>query len=485
AAPAQEERAGRAPAGSVTPQTPDAEAATFRLPPGYRVELVASEPLVCEPALCVFDGDGRAYVAELCTYMQDIDGTGEDEPRSRISVLFDDDGDGRMDRRTTFAEGLVLPRLVLPLDDRVIVGETYSTTLWVYRDADRDGRAESRELLREGRRDGRNLEHQDSALTWGIDNWLYTAMGGERLRLRGGRLLVEKLPGGFAQWGLAVDDVGRQFFSAAGSERPAFGFQRHPRYGRVSSPGELADGFVEVFPAIATPDVEGGSTGRGAAGTLTHCTGCCGQTIYRGDALPDCRGDYFLGEPVGRLVRRAEVRDADGELVLANRHARGEFLTSTDMNFRPVWATTGPDGALWVVDMYRGIIQEGQVGAGGLVPASAGRAPRLAAQRRARTHLADRRGRPRAAAGPAPARSVARRAGRRARARERVLARHRAEAARPARGPRGRIRGARAVGRGRGAARARARAVDARRARCAHAEGRRARARRPGSARAL
>src|SRR5690606_2100287 len=154
AAPAQEERAGRAPAGSVTPQTPDAEAATFRLPPGYRVELVASEPLVCEPALCVFDGDGRAYVAELCTYMQDIDGTGEDEPRSRISVLFDDDGDGRMDRRTTFAEGLVLPRLVLPLDDRVIVGETYSTTLWVYRDADRDGRAESRELLREGRRDG-------------------------------------------------------------------------------------------------------------------------------------------------------------------------------------------------------------------------------------------------------------------------------------------------------------------------------------------
>jgi putative membrane-bound dehydrogenase-like protein len=351
--------AARKPEGTTAPQSPQAQLASFALPPGYRAQLVAAEPLLCEPVLCTFDGDGRLYVAEMTTYMQDIDGTGEDEPKGRISVLFDDDGDGRMDRRTTFADGLVLPRLLLPLDDGVLVGETYTTALWLYRDADRDGVAESKERLREGKRDGRNLEHQDSALTWGIDNWLYTAMSGERLRLRGNELTSEPVSSEFAQWGLAVDDLGRQFFASAGGERPAYGFQRHPRYGRAGFDGELAPGFTTVYPAVATPDVQGGAGRIGDDGALNHMTGCCGQSIYRGDLLPDCRGDYFVCEPVGRLVRRAKVRDAGGKLVLDNAHPGAEFMTSTDMNFRPVWSTTGPDGALWLVDMYRGIIQEG------------------------------------------------------------------------------------------------------------------------------
>jgi len=348
------------PKGSTTPLSPDAEAATFKLPPGFSVRLVAAEPLLEEPVMCVFDGDGRVFVAEMRTYMQDIDGTGEDEPKSRVSMLWDDDGDGRMDRRTTFADGLVLPRLLLPLADGVLIGETYTTDVWLYRDADGDGVADGRELWRRGKADKRNLEHQDSALTYGIDNWFYTAMGGERLRHVGGELRVEKVSSEFAQWGLAVDDVGRQFFASAGGERPAFGFQRHPRYGRCELDGELADEFGAVFGAIATPDVQGGTARLRDDGTLNHFTGCCGQCIYRGDALPaGCRGDYFVCEPVGRLVRRAEVRDEDGKIVLRNRHVGGEFWTSTDMNFRPVWSTTGPDGALWVVDMYRGIIQEG------------------------------------------------------------------------------------------------------------------------------
>jgi mono/diheme cytochrome c family protein/glucose/arabinose dehydrogenase len=352
--------AAKKPAGSTQPLAPDAERATFRLPPGFHIDLVAAEPLLCEPVLCTWDADGKMYVAEMCTYMQDINGADEDAPKSRISMLHDDDGDGTLDRRTTFADGLVLPRLLLPLDDVVLVGETYTTALWSYRDADGDGVAEHRELLREGSKDARNLEHQDSALTYGIDNWLYTAMGNERFRWRGGAIEREELEREFAQWGLAVDDVGRQFLSAAGAERPAFGFQRHPRYPGVKFTGELADGFAEVFPAIATPDVQGGEERLRADGTLNHMTGCCGQSIFAGTALPrDCVGDYFVCEPVGRLLRRASVTDVDGRLVLANRYPGAEFLTSTDMNFRPVWTATGPDGALYVVDMYRGIIQEG------------------------------------------------------------------------------------------------------------------------------
>lgn len=348
------------PLGSTAPLGPEMEAATFVLPPGFEVELVAAEPLVREPVLAVFDGDGRMFVAEMSTYMQDIDGSGEDEPSSRIVVLVDDDGDGRMDRRTIFADGLVLPRLVLPIADGVLVGETYTTTLWLYRDADCDGVAESRVMVRRGKADKRNLEHQDSALTYGIDNWLYTAMGGERLRWRGGKSWRQEITSEFAQWGLAVDDLGRQFFCSAGGERPAYGFQRHPRYGSASLEGELANDFMAVFPAIATPDVQGGENRLRPDGTLNHFTGCCGQSIFRGTLLPaDCVGDYFVCEPVGRLVRRAQVRDEDGKIVLENRYPGGEFWTSTDMNFRPVWSTTAPDGGLLVVDMYRGIIQEG------------------------------------------------------------------------------------------------------------------------------
>ena len=348
------------PDGETKPLAPAEAQARFRLQPGFRIELVAAEPLLCEPMMCAWDGDGRLFVVEMRTYMQDIDGTGTDEPTSTIAVLTDTDGDGRMDKRTEFATGLLLPRLLLPLDDRVLVGETYTTDLWMYRDADRDGVADGRVRVREGKPDKRNLEHQDSALTWGIDNWLYTAMGGERLRVRGDSLHSEALPSAFAQWGLAVDDLGRQFFSSAGGERPAYDFQRHPRYGRASLPGELADDFVSVFPIIATPDVQGGEGRQRPDGSLNHFTGCCGQTIFRGDALPaDCAGDYFLPEPVGRLVRRAKVRDDDGKIVLANAYEGEEFLASSDMNFRPVWSATGPDGCLYVLDAYRGIIQEG------------------------------------------------------------------------------------------------------------------------------
>jgi putative membrane-bound dehydrogenase-like protein len=345
---------------TVAPLSPKEEAQTFHLPPGYRVELVASEPMVIEPAMCNWDADGHLFVAELRTYVQDIDGTGTDEPRSRIVRLTDRDGDGRMDEAVTFVDGLVLPRMVLPLDDRVLVMETYSGLLFSYRDRDGDGKSDEREQVFDFGKSGANLEHQDSALTWGIDNWLYSTMGEKRLRFgKDGKIFGEDVPHQFAQWGLALDDLGRAFFSSGGAERVAYDFQQPVQYGLLNLPDQFEPGFEEPFSLVALPDVQGGPGRLKPDGTLNHFTGCCGPSIMRGSSLPaDTLGDLFVCEPVGRLVRRAKVDVVAGKRVLRNAHPQSEFLRSTDPNFRPVWSGNGPDGCLYFVDMYRGIIQE-------------------------------------------------------------------------------------------------------------------------------
>src|SRR5690606_38344055 len=165
-------------------------------------------------------------------------------------------------------------------------------------------------------------------------------------------------PGG--QWGLTNDDYGRLDFSAAGAEIPALGFQQNPYYGRFDFDDQYDDAFKAVWPVIATPDVEGGLRRLRADSTLNHFTACTGQSIFRGTSLPDDMiGDLLICEPVGRLIRRAKVTNTDGKITLTNAYDQEEFISSSDMNFRPVNTQTGPDGNLYIVDMYRGIIQEG------------------------------------------------------------------------------------------------------------------------------
>ena len=118
----------------------------MQLPSGYRLEPVLTEPQIAEPVMIAFDGDGRMYVAEMRTYMMDADGTGEQEPVSRVSRHEDTDGDGVYDRHTVFADKLLLPRIMLTLDDRVIIGETNSDDLYIYRDSNGDGVADEKTL---------------------------------------------------------------------------------------------------------------------------------------------------------------------------------------------------------------------------------------------------------------------------------------------------------------------------------------------------
>ena len=333
---------------------------SIELQDGYALDLVLSNPDIHEPVAMAWDGNGALYVVEMRTYMQDADAVGEQTPKSRISRHEDTTGDGVYDKHSIFIDNLLLPRAVLPLDDRIMVHITNTLDLWTYRDTDNDGVADEKIKVHEGGRRGGNMEHQPSGLIWNLDNWIYITYENKRYRFTNGKLEVEKLPRGGGQWGIGMDDAGRNYYSAAGGEKPAFYFQQPIAYGALDLPGQEANGFREVFPIADVPDVQGGRRRVNKRGGLNNFTGCAGQGIYRGDRLPaDLKGDLIIPEPVGRLIRRAKVTRKDGRTVLSNAYPGTEFIRTRDINFRPLWATTSPDGAMMVIDMHRGIIQQG------------------------------------------------------------------------------------------------------------------------------
>ncbi len=341
--------------------TPEQSINSMKLPPGYHLELVASEPDIQEPVAIVWDGNGRMYVAEMRSYMQDIKGTGERLPVCRITRFEDTDGDGKMDKHTVYIDSMVLPRMMLALDDRLVVNETYTYNMYSYRDTNGDGIADEKKLVyHNDKPDDANLEHQKSGLVWNVDNWIYVTSNPVRYRYANGMLLVDSLtssPSG--QWGLTNNNYGRLFFSSAGGETPALNFQENPVYGELDMDKQRSNDFDEVWPIVGNTDVQGGPIRMRADSTLNHFTASCGQSVYRGDRLPATMiGDLFICEPVGRLIRRAKMTDDNGMTVLTNAYDKREFLASTDLNFRPVNTATGPDGCLYIVDMHHGIIQE-------------------------------------------------------------------------------------------------------------------------------
>ncbi len=359
-----------APAESVTAEqapnskalTPEASIATMELPKGYRLEPVLAEPHIAEPVMVAFDGNGRMYVAEMRTYMQDLDATGEQEPVSRVSRHEDTDGDGVYDKHTVFADKLLLPRIMLPLDDRIIIGETNTDDLYIYRDSDGDGVADEKTLWYAGGPRGGNMEHQPSGLVWALDNGIYSTYYNYRLRVApDGSAIKEEIPVNGGQWGLTQDDWGKVWFVNAGNETGPVHFQQHIIYGQFSAPDEHIGQYKTVWPISKIPDTQGGPGQVREDNTLNHFTATCGQDIFRGDRLPaELRGNLFFAEPVGRLVRRTVVSVEDGVTRLANAYEeqKSEFIRATDPLFRPVNMVTAPDGTLYVVDMYRGIIQQ-------------------------------------------------------------------------------------------------------------------------------
>ncbi|MDB6028413.1 MAG: coagulation factor 5/8 type domain protein [Verrucomicrobiales bacterium] len=341
--------------------SPAEEAKTFVLPKGYRMELVVSDPIIREPVVTVFDGDGRMFIAEMRTYMQDIDGKNEHTNAGCVSLHWSSKRNGVYDKHTIFADHLLLPRMILPVADGLLINETDSNDLWLYRDKDGDGISDSKTRIYEGGTRGGNLEHQQSGLIWNLDNWLYMTVNDCRLRFDGTNIIKEPTPAAGGQWGLSHDDYGKPWFVNAGGEIGPIHFQQPIIYGRFKIKDEMAPDYMEVWPLVGLADVQGGEIRfRTSDKTLNHLTAACGGEIYRGDRLPaDMRGDLFFAEPVGRMIRRTEIDVKDGVTVLRNPYEKSEFIRSRDPNFRPVNLATAPDGTLYITDMYRGIIQEG------------------------------------------------------------------------------------------------------------------------------
>ncbi len=346
--------------------------------PGYRVDLVAAEPLVQSPVAIAFDERARMYVAENRGYPDPLEGESAAAPQGAIALLTDTDSDGRYDKRTDFATGLTYPNGVMPWNGGVFV--TVAPDLLYLKDTDGDGVADERRIVLTGFNASKTAQIRFSHPTLGPDGWIYLTSG-----LNGGRVTslahperppLEfsssdsrynprtgdfELAGGQGQFGLTFDDYGRRFICA----------NRNPVWHVVLDPQQL-----KRNPHLAFSDTVQDVSGSGAdatvwplsrdlttasfhpslmsaphAGTFTSASGV---HVHRGDALLEGhRGSVFIAESAQNLVQR-QVLDVEG-VTFRSRPARkgAEFLASRDTWFRPVFLTNGPDGALYIVDMCR------------------------------------------------------------------------------------------------------------------------------------
>jgi hypothetical protein len=350
--------------------SPEDSLSKIRVPNGFKLELVAAEPMIEEPVCMAWGPNGELYVAEMRSYMQDIDMSGELDSVSRVVKLVDLDGDGRMDQATTYLDNLVLPRAILTLDNKVLIGEP--PHLWLCEDTNGDGKADKKVSIYENfsKRESGNVEHKINGLQWTMDNWIYNTKSSSIFRYRD-QTIEERKVVFSGQWGQTVNDRGESI--ATKNSEPGLAtifpgkylgdLSISNKYRHLFERVKLGQGYGTTWPIQGTSDLQGGrGLARSEDGSLQRFTGACGQTVFRGDRLGDeMKGTYWVCEPVGRMIRCSDVEYEEGMITLRNRLEKQklEFIASTDPNFRPVNAYTGPDGTLYFIDMYRGIIQHG------------------------------------------------------------------------------------------------------------------------------
>ena len=343
------------------PLSPAEEQATFDVAPGYRVELVAAEPLTEAPVAFAFDEDGRLWVVEMRGFMRDVEGTGEGDPLGRIAILTDADGDGQMDGRTTFLDSLVLPRTIAPTRGGALFADQQQ--LYFARDTDGDGQADTLDVVDPDFAPGGNPEHDPNGMLRALDNWYYNAKSSARYRWKGDRL-VRDTTEFRGQWGLSQDDYGRLYYNYNFSQlhtdlAPPNYLTRNPHHTPTSGLNVSLSASQQVFPQRPTPAVNRGYIpgALDASGRIQEFTAAAAPFIYRGDLMEGLRGDAFVCEPAANLVKRNQLK---GDALAPAAHfpyRDREFIASTDERFRPVALADGPDGALYIADMYRGLIQ--------------------------------------------------------------------------------------------------------------------------------
>ncbi|WP_245689859.1 DUF7133 domain-containing protein [Siphonobacter aquaeclarae] len=358
---------------------------------GFEVQLVAAEPLVSAPVALSFDGKGRLWVVEMNGYMNDTLGTGEERPSGKIVILEDSDKDGVADKRKVFLDSLVLPRAICFVGKGILVAEPPS--LWYYEVV--NDKPVKKTLVDGAYAKGGNVEHQPNGLYRALDNWIYNAKSDKRYRFVKGKWISEKTHFR-GQWGISQDDNGRLYYNHNSQNAigdyflPGFGSENTHQRNQVAGFNVNVVEDNRVYPAGPTPGVNRGY----AKGTLDNqqrlvqFTAACGPLVYRGGLFgKEYDRNVFVAEPSANLIKR-NVLTFNGYVTSGKQaYAGKEFLTSTDERFRPVSLYDAPDGALYVVDMYRGIIQhktylttylKGQIAKRGLTqPLTAGRIYRI------------------------------------------------------------------------------------------------------------
>ncbi len=356
------------------PRAPQAALESFQVEAGLQVILAASEPLVADPVAIDWDDQGRLWVVEMGDYPLG----GEGVPGGgRVKVLSDRDGDWAYDEAVTFLDGLNFPTGIKTWRGGALITAA-PDILWA-QDQDGDGRADHVEKLYQGFGEG-NQQHRVNGMRWGLDGWLYVAngdsggrvaftplgaeqrqtlnIGGRDVRIRPDSRLLETVSGA-TQFGRTRDDWGNWF--GGNNSNPLWHYPLReevivrnrfaaPPSSRIDVPEQ--PGAAPVYPISRTlprfNDLD----------RVNRFTSACGPAIYRDDWLgPEYRGDAFICEPVHNLVRREVLRRAGVSFSGRQAVSAREFLASNDNWFRPVMVRTGPDGALWVVDMYRLVIE--------------------------------------------------------------------------------------------------------------------------------
>jgi putative membrane-bound dehydrogenase-like protein len=377
----------------IPPTEPAKALATFKVKPGFRVELAAAEPNVRDPVALSFDEYGRMYVVEMRDYSER-----RDERLGTVRLLEDANNDGTFEKSTVFADNLPWPTAVICYDGGIFVAS--SPDILFLRDTDGDRKADERRVVFTGFGKGverLNVQALPNSFNWTLDNRIHGATGpngGQITRddapqiapveLRGRdfsfdpRTLEFRAETGGSQHGLTFDNYGRKFVCNNSTHIQTLMYEERyaARNTVYSLPRALIDIAVdggaapvyrisrdEPWRVIRTQwrvagkvpgPIEGGGRPSG------YFTSATGVTIYRGDAYgADFAGDAFIGDCGSNLVHRKKVRPRGVELVAERPHdePKTEFLASTDNWFRPVQFANAPDGCLYVLDMYREVIE--------------------------------------------------------------------------------------------------------------------------------
>lgn len=368
---------------AIPPLHPEQALDRFELEEGFRIEVVAHEPMIADPVAMDIDADGRLWVVEMPSYNMDAhdilvntderttereqalyDQMPPEELKGRVVILEDTDGDGKMDTHRVFYDGLFRPRAIKVLSDGVLVGEP--PNLWVIRDTNKDGKGDSKELIFDsfGVDDPTQVQSLPGGLAWGLDNWIHSAHGFPSIR-RKGDLWLSRHQERLGQWGISQNDWGRFYSSSNGwpleTTLVPYGYsQRHPIF-RVSS-GKSARIAPNrpVWPAHAPATNRNYRIGHIARedGSIKVAAGTASTVIYRGDQFGEhYRGNAFTPIAAGNLIKRILIDEdpAEIEADASFAYEEREFLTSTDERFRPINIYNAPDGSLYIVDMYRGL----------------------------------------------------------------------------------------------------------------------------------